>query len=576
MKKIRNKIILSITLLLIVIITGMAVTFNTIIKDVHLNLIKREMTEKIDFINILIKDHPGLFTGKINSSFSGRILDFSKLISLRITIVDYNGIVIADSESDPRSMDNHRYRIEIQKAIENQQGESIRYSNTIKVDMLYAAKRFDNYVIRLAKPLHEIDETQRRFTKIIFGSGLFVIVLALIILIIISNKLTNPIREVRNFALALTDGDYSKRMLNFTNDEIGVLQRTLNKMADQIVQEMNLLITEQNKLKVTFESISDGIAVIDVNKRIVMANKAFASLMDINVETAAGKIYYEAIRSSLLNKNIESSIKTGEASDFQEKLLTEKFCEIFIIPIREKSALMGILLVLHDITEKKKIDQLKTDLIGNLSHELKTPIAILKGYLETIQLSPEDAETNTEYIAKALVNLERQNSIINDMLKLNMLETMTEMAFEKINLKDIISNCIEILGTKAKAKSIEINQSIDALNRQFDGNKFLAEEIFFNIILNAINYNNQNGSISIAAEEKNGMVTVSISDTGIGIPGDSIDRIFERFYRVDRSRSRVTGGTGLGLSIVKHAAEILGWKIRVESGKSGTTFFIII
>jgi two-component system phosphate regulon sensor histidine kinase PhoR len=347
-------------------------------------------------------------------------------------------------------------------------------------------------------------------------------------------------------------------------------------MADRIVRDMNMLVAEQNKLKTTLESINDGIAVIDKDKRIVIANRAFISLLGINTETTTGKIYYEAIRGSSLNKNIELSLKTGESAEFQEKLFSEKFCEIIIVPVKDKAELEGILLVLHDITEKKKIDQLKTDLIGNLSHELKTPIAILKGYLETIQLNPDDKEQNTDYIAKALINLERQNSIINDMLKLNMLETMKEASIEKINIKDIIFNCVEILNSKAIAKEIEINFNIDLLDNSIDGNKFLAEEIFFNVILNAINYNNQKGRIGITSEKKNGKITISISDTGIGIPEESIDRIFERFYRVDKSRSRATGGTGLGLSIVKHAAEMLGWKIRVESGNNGTTFLIEI
>ncbi|MBN2403266.1 MAG: PAS domain-containing protein [Spirochaetes bacterium] len=576
MKKIRNKIILSIISLIILLILVMAAFINNLIKNTHLDIIKREMTEKSDFIDIILKDNPDIYTGKISSRFTEKIKKISNTTSLRVTIVDFTGNVIADSDFDPASMDNHRYRIEVKDAIEKKSGESIRYSNTLNTDMLYLAKKMDKYVIRLAKPLQEIDETLSKFSKTIFGAGFILIVIALIFLIIISNKITNPISKTRDFAIAFSEGDYSKRITDYSKDEIGILQKILNKMADSIVSEMNQLMTEQNKLKITFESISDGIAVIDKDKHIVMANKAFASLLGIDPGSAANKIYYEVIRGSYLNKNIEQSLKTGKPTEFQEKLFSEKYCEIFIVPIKDKSGIEGILLVVHDITEKKKIDQLKTDLVGNLSHELKTPIAILKGYLETIQLNPDDTELNAEYIAKALINLERQNSIINDMLKLNMLETMKEASFEKINIKDIILNCIEILNAKAKTKEVEIKSDIDLLNKPVEGNKFLAEEIFFNIILNGINYNNPKGKINIEAKESNGKITVSIADTGIGIPKDSINRIFERFYRVDKSRSRATGGTGLGLSIVKHAAEILGWEINVESDAKGTAFYIEI
>jgi two-component system, OmpR family, phosphate regulon sensor histidine kinase PhoR len=578
MNKIRNKIILSITSLITLLILILAVFYYDLLKVTHLNIIKMEMVEKINFIDIAIREIPGLYTDRTNNRLSLEIKKFSKIIGLRITIVDLNGIVIADSDFNPFLMDNHRYRIEIKDAIGRQTGEGIRHSDTLNTDMLYYAKKIDNYIIRVAKPLNQIDEMISKFSKTIFGAGIILIIIAVVVLVIISNKITNPILDTKEFALAFSEGDYSKRIVNYSKDEIGILQKTLNRMADSIVREMDMLVTEQNKLKTTFESISDGIAVIDKDKILVMANKAFSGLLGIRTDTVTvtGKIYYEIIRGSTLNKNIEQSLVTGRNAEFQEKLFSEKICEIFIVPIKDKAGLEGILIVLHDITEKKKIDQLKTDLIGNLSHELKTPIAILKGYLETIQLNLEDRDQNEDYIAKALVNLERQNSIINDMLKLNMLETMKEAAFGKINIKDIILNCIEILSIKAKAKEIEISADIDPLNKQTDGNKFLAEEIFFNIILNAINYNNQNGRIEINAEATNGRTTVSVSDTGIGIPEDSIDRIFERFYRVDKSRSRATGGTGLGLSIVKHAAEILGWKISVKSGDKGTVFYIEI
>ncbi len=574
MKKIRNKITLSITSLFILLILILAVFYYDLLKETHLNIIKSEMLEKIKFIGIMIKDVPGQYPGGLSSGLSFEIKNFSKIIGLRITIIDLNGNVMADSDFDPHLMDNHRYRIEIKDAIEKQTGESIRRSDTLSTDMLYYAKKNNGYIIRVAKPLHDIDETLNKFSKIIFGAGIVLIAIAVVILMLISDKITNPIRETKEFALALSGGDYSTRMVNYSDDEIGILQKTLNKMADSIVSEMDMLVTEQNKLKTTFESISDGIAVINKEKYIVISNKAFMYLLGIKSENVTGKIYYETIRGSSLNRNIELSLETGNSAEFQEKLFSGKFCEIFIVPIKDKSELEGILLIIHDITEKKKIDQLKTDLIGNLSHELKTPIAILKGYLETIQLNPHDKEQNADFISKALVNLERQNSIINDMLKLNMLETMNEESLAEINIKDIILNCTDILNSKAKAKEIGINYDIDVLDKPVKGNKFLAEEIFFNIILNAINYNNQKGRIDIKAETGNGRTVVSIADTGIGIPGESIDRIFERFYRVDKSRSRATGGTGLGLSIVKHAAEILRWKITVESGAGGTVFSI--
>ncbi len=533
------------------------------------------MNEKIEFINLFLKDKPGLYKGRIDSKFSGTIKELSGIIKMRITIVDYNGKVIADSDHDPLQMDNHRYRLEINESIKNKKGESIRHSDTLNLNMLYLARDTGKYIIRLAKPLKEIDNRINRLKADIIYFGLFALLIAIIFTTYISQRITRPIRETREFAESFSDGDYSKRILNFSDDEIGILQKSLNRMADRIVSEIDKLILEQNKLKITIESTSDGIAVIDNNKRVLIANKAFLSLLEIN-SNVINKVYFEVIRGSSFNKRIQTALSNSKNAHYQEKLHTGRYCDVFIIPIKEEQSLQGILIVLHDITEKKKIDQLKTELVGNLSHELKTPIAILKGYIETIQSNLDDTGLCTDFLKKAVVNIDRQDSIINDMLKLNRLETLTEIPVEKISLKEIISNCVDILSAKAKAKEIEIKQNIEMPDEKADGNKLLAEEIFFNIIINAINYTNPGGTIKIESQNETGRTVISITDSGIGIPEDSIDRIFERFYRVDKSRSRATGGTGLGLSIVKHAADILNWDIKVKSGTKGTTFYIYV
>lgn len=403
-------------------------------------------------------------------------------------------------------------------------------------------------------------------------------IFALFIIIIISKKITNPIKETMLFAEEFSNGNYSKRILNYNNDEIGALQKSLNKLADVIISKMDALALEQNKLTVTIDNINDGIAVIDSSKKIIIANKAFDSIL--NTGKYLNKKYYEVLRSSSLDTMIEYCLQNGERAEFTEKFYNSIICDIFIIPLKEVKSIQGVLLVLHNITEKKKLDEMKTELVANLSHELKTPITIIKGYIETIKdnfkESSIDKKTIEDFIDRAIQNADRQNSIINDMLKLNMIETVTHLSSEKINLKDIILNCINILTSKLQKKNLSLDYNIELLDKNISANRFLAEEIFFNIIDNAINYTNHGGNIDISSEQENGKTKIIIADTGIGIPSESIDRIFERFYRVDKSRSRDTGGTGLGLSIVKHAVELLRWNINVESDKCGTRFIILI
>jgi two-component system phosphate regulon sensor histidine kinase PhoR len=215
--------------------------------------------------------------------------------------------------------------------------------------------------------------------------------------------------------------------------------------------------------------------------------------------------------------------------------------------------------------------------VSNVSHELKTPIAIVKGYLETIKENPDNREMMNDFIERAIENVDRQNALIQDIIKLSMIESSKEFEKEEINIRQVILNCLDIVTPKINKKDIKLKTELSSeLDYKIHANQFLVEEVFFNIIDNAINYNNQGGKLDITAEKKDEALIIKISDSGIGIPSEYIDRIFERFYRVDRSRSRATGGTGLGLSIVKHAAMVLGWKVSVASDKNGTSFTIAV
>ncbi len=575
-KTISNKITISISALIISLIIFLLIFFINLAKENHINIIKREMREKIRLIEYHLNDNPGLLLNR--EKFQKEINDISKIIELRITVIDLGGIVTADSEiSHIKNMDNHLYRTEIKNAKESGIGEGIRYSDTLDIEMLYMAKKYNNnnIIIRLAKPLHEVDEALKKLTGIILTAGIIILLLAVIITVLISRRITNPINEAIRFAEDFSSGNYTKRIRSRRDDETGTLQRSLNRLAEIIVDKMDSLILEQKKLEVTIESIHDGIAVIDHEKKILIANKAFNSFLEINIQPH-NKKYYEVIRSRSLNAKIDYCLSAGKSSSFEEPLPNGRTFEIYINPITDRNTIQGILAVLHDISEQRRIEKLKTDLVGNISHELKTPVAILKGYLETINENKGDEKQTAEFIRKAISGADRLNSIINDMLTLNMLETTSDFPKENISIKKLIEGCVEILNPKISAKEITIKTALDKTDSYVSANRFLAEAIFFNLIENAINYNRQNGRITISADISTDKTSVSILDTGIGIPAESIDKIFERFYRVDKSRSRATGGTGLGLSIVKHAANLLLWNIKVESNSTGTTFTIEI
>ncbi len=575
LKKLSSKLILSYIILTTILVAVIFILIGSLLRTIHVDIIKTEMSGYNEVIydrfkRENIKPVPSVELSKM-------ISDFSAIMKLRITIINAEGAVIADSDvKDISLLDNHQYRKEVIDALSSGSGFTIRYSSTLKTDMLYHALLRDNLIIRLAKPLHEVDRSLQFLKNLVFNVSFFALITSVLIIIIISFKITKPLKDTIRFASDFADGNYKKRILNYSNDEIGDLQKALNKMADKIVETINDHIFEHKKLEATLDSISDGIAMVDSRKHIVIYNNSFLCMLGITADLKK-KQYFEIIRNSTLNGRIEKSLKGGDRDIFEIEMPGDRFFEAVINPIREEKIIQGILIVLHDISEKRKIERIKSDLVSNVSHELKTPIAIVRGYLETIKENYDNRILSMNYIDRAISNVDRQNALIQDIIKLSMIESSKEFEREKIDLKIIIEGCLNLLAPKLLDREITLKNNLGAgVDYSIYGNLFLVEEIFFNIIDNGINYNSHGGTLAITGSESADELVIKISDTGVGIPDEYKERIFERFYRVDRSRSRATGGTGLGLSIVKHAAMVLLWDISVDSDNKGSTFTITI
>jgi two-component system phosphate regulon sensor histidine kinase PhoR len=508
-------------------------------------------------------------------ALSAMVSDLAGIVKLRITVIKQDGTVIADSDvKNVSQLENHQYRREIIEALGSGAGFSTRYSSSLKTDMLYYAIFRSPFIIRLAKPLYEVDRSLASLRSLIFNVAVFAVIFSVVIIILISLKITRPFKETLNFAADFASGNYQRRILNYDNDEIGSLQKALNTMADTIVATINDHILEQKKLEATLDSISDGIAMVDSNKHIVIYNNSFLTMLGITGELKERQ-HFEIIRNSTVNNKIIKGLKSGEKDSFVVEMGSDSFYEGVITPIKAEKIIQGILIVLHDVSEKRKIEKIKSDLVSNASHELKTPIAIVRGYLETVKENYDNRELSMNFIDRAIENVDRQVNLIQDIIKLNMIESPREFVREKVDLKIIIERCLDLLAPKISQREIRLINNLDnETDYTVSGNMFLVEEIFFNIIDNGINYNSEKGILSITCSETPGRLAIKISDTGIGIPDEYKDRIFERFYRVDKSRSRATGGTGLGLSIVKHAAMILAWDISVDSCIKGSTFVI--
>ena len=571
LKKLSHKLIASYISIISILVIIIFMLTGTLLKQSLIDMIIDEMAGFADIIELSALSGSG---AKNPASIKEGLQKMALPMNMRLSIISKDGTVLADTGvEDESELDNHLYRIEVMQAMEKGSGQSSRYSNSIKTDMLYYAKDSGDYIIRLARPLYAVDESMGKLRNLLVTVSIFVIIIAVISVITISIKITRPLNETLDFAADFASGSYGRRILNYSNDEIGTLQKTLNKMADTIVETIGKHIFEQKKLAVTLDSISDGIALIDPGKEIIISNRSFIDMLRIS-SSFKGKEYYEVVRSRTLNSRIEKALHTGSKEIFELEISDGKFYDVVINPIKGEHAIQGTLVLLRDVSEKRKIERIKSDLVSNVSHELKTPIAIVKGYLETIKDHPDDRKMTEDFINRAIENVDRQNALIEDIIKLSMIESSTEFRKEEIDIRQIIERCIDILNPKIASKGLDLEVSFDRSSYSISGNSFIAEEIFFNLIDNAINYNNPSGRIMIKGEKKGASMIFKIADTGIGIPDKAIDRIFERFYRVDAGRSRKSGGTGLGLSIVKHAAQVMGWSVSVHSGKNGTTFTI--
>lgn len=546
-----------------------------LVYNTHLNIIKREMKDKLGVTELLFEEENAL-RGNNRRLITEIMQKSASITGLRLTIIADDGKVTADSEiKDISTMDNHLYREEVIAATKNEYGFSLRRSASVKHDTLYCVKKYGSFYIRLAKPLEEIENSIAIMRNGVLTAGISIGLITLILMIFVTRRISKPIRETENFAQQFASGDLSSRIQNYSNDEIGHVQRSLNMMADTIETKIHDISAEGRKFFTTLETIPDGIALVSPEKKILFMNSAFRKIYSVGKNTE-GLTYFEVIRSRILNAHIDAMFMNQQSSEFDDENPSGFIYRIKMSMVNDDGGKGLVLAIVSDVTESRKIERIKADLVGNMSHELKTPIAIMKGYLETIREILDNKEQCKRMIDKAVENADRQTSIINDILKLHRMERSGEFPLEDVSIKDLVENCINIIRPKAIEKDILFSSEFSSLPKYIRGSRFLAEEIFFNLIDNAVNYNNPRGHVAVSSSKDKNFYYVSVEDNGIGIPNESFSRIFERFYRVDKSRSRETGGTGLGLSIVKHAAELMGWNVSVKPLDKGSCFIVAI
>jgi two-component system phosphate regulon sensor histidine kinase PhoR len=513
--------------------------------------------------------------------------DMGRAAGARITVVLASGKVVADTDQDPRGMENHADRPEIKQALMGAIGTAIRFSDTEKRDMMYVAvpwkvKGGTAGAVRVSVPLTVVEEGLRgMYVRILIG-GLAVTLLAALMSIAIARKIGRPLNDLRDGVARFAREGLSYRLPVSQFEEIGSLAEVMNEMAERLDERIRTEVRQLNEQEAVFSSMVEGIIVVDAAERITRLNRSAARQLGVEPGAALAKSIQEVVRSTYLQQFVMQALAGTEPVEGDVVLRGEvgdRFLQAHGTLLRDAGGnRIGAVIVLNDVTRLQRLEGIRRDFVANVSHELKTPITSIKGFIETLRdgaiRKPGDAEKFLEIVAK---QADRMNSIIEDLLLLSRVERDAreeKVALENTSIKGVILEAVQVCEPKAHARDIRISVNCpEGIVVRI--NAALLEQAIINLVDNAIKYSEAGCPVSIDAEELSSEVVIRVADKGCGIEAEHLSRIFERFYRVDKARSRKLGGTGLGLSIVKHIVQAHDGTVTVESAPgAGTTFSI--
>lgn len=532
----------------------------------------------IDYNKLAGKYADILNAGKTNSPPAPREA------STRITFIDFNGNVLGESEADFHSMGNHLQRKEIQEALKGKTGKDIRFSNTLKLNFLYIAVPLTSseIIIRISVPLVQL----KRIDQIIWIYTIIGILAGLLITIFLalrfSSSIIRPINELISVSKDISEGNYSRRVHIGTDDEIGQLASTFNDMASKLERTLSEMTDKNLKVDSIINSMISGVVAVDNDYKVMLINSIACDMFGIkNGPGVIGINILELIRNNqiidLLNETVAGNIP--HICEIAVGPPIDKVFRVYTNPIKSKDKYAvnsGGIATIHDITNLKKLEQIRTEFVSNVTHELKTPLTSIRGFIETLKNGAiEDKSVSTKFLEIIDIESERLYLLINDILQLSEIETQrTDSNIETYNVKSIMEEILSVLNVAANKKEIALSYEVsDSLSIYVNRDRI--KQMLINLIDNAIKYNSENGYVHVKAYKQEGIITFSIRDSGIGIAEEHIPRIFERFYRVDKGRSRNMGGTGLGLSIVKHIVNLYSGSITVKSEVGKGSEFII-
>lgn len=567
----------------LVFIIALQFYLSSVIKNYYISNLKDNL---IIYARLIAEKIPSSNTTNLDSFCRS----YKEKSGVRITIIDETGRVLGDSNEDSSKMENHLNRPEVQEANISGTGSSIRFSKTLSKNFFYLAisvNRPEKIFLRLSVPLDQIETEISKIRMKIVIASLAAVVAIFLIVILKTKMITESIREIASFSKEVAEGNLKRRLLLNEKDELGELGRNISNMAQELNIRLKQSEQEKNKLEAILENMSDGLILTNVKGQIILYNTAFKNLLSIKQEIE-GKTLMETLRRAELIDVIEDVVREKQRASMEIRVDYPR--ELYLIvtasPLIIEESVSGVVLIFNDITRLKKLEEIRKDFVANVSHEIKTPITAIKGFAETLlDGAINDKENALKFLEIIKNHSERLNSLVSDLLTLSSIE-LGDVKIEKadVNLDEVVEAVFTTLKEKANKKGLYLKKQIDSEFNRIKADRHRLIQILVNLVDNGIKFTETGGvTIRVKGEklkfkdaEERDFVTISIEDTGIGIPKKHIPRLGERFYRVDSARSRDLGGTGLGLAIVKHLVKAHGWKMNIESEEGkGTTIHII-
>ena len=493
--------------------------------------------------------------------------------SARVTVIASGGLVLADSQSDAQTMENHAGRPEIRQALAEGEGRSVRHSVTVNRDLLYYAVRERTasgqpLVVRFALPLETVDAAIWSFRQTLWLASLAILLLAWGVTLLVSRGFSRRVDRLTAFSGRVAEGDFRPLSTDGSGDALDLLCRSLNRTAARLDRTIRTLTEERNLSSAILGSMVEGVLVVNATERVVFANAGFVEILGLGVPPQTGSALVEVVRQTELIEAVRK-VLAGEPrveSEIVTGTLRQHFFAVTVAAVRATET-SGAVIVLHDITDLRKLERVRRDFVANVSHEFRTPLTAIQGFAETLLSGAmDDPENRMRFLGIILEHSRRLARLTEDLLMLSKMDAeRLELEIRRLPVAPFVESCVETAQPRARHRNLRFCLDLPSQLPDIAGDRRRLAEVLDNLLQNAVQYTPAGGEILVTVSARESDVIFTVSDTGIGIPQVDQPRIFERFYRVDVARSREVGGTGLGLSISKHLVEAHGGRIWVES-----------